>query len=560
MNHSKTIYAFLFLIFATFFATANAAPVQVSLPNITADTGSTFTVPVTTGDVTGLGVIAYDFEVRFDPAVLQPVQSGPTSSAGTMSNGFMITANPNLPGRLLVSGFSAFPLAGQGTLLNLNFRHIGAAGTGSPLTWASLMYNEGNPAVQSTNGAVNSALAPVIVSAATVSGSSGATVAIPVNVDSLNGRNILSYSFTVAFDPNIVRPAALPVTTANTLSSNFNVTPNVNNSGQLSVSASGSNSLAGAGQLLILNFDVIGAPGSTSAVNITSFAFNGGAVQSTTNNGRINVNVPAPQFRRAFDFDGDGKADFGVFRPSDGRWYRMQTSNGIDSTPFGLSTDRLAPADYDGDGKTDIAVFRSGIWYIYKSLTSSVAAFSFGAAGDIPVPADFDGDGKADPAVFRTGTWLMLNLEQNQVTSVQFGTTGDKPLTGDYDGDGKADPTVYRTGQWHILRSSLAYTVILFGVAVDKPISGDFDGDGKSDPAVYRKGYWHVLRSTAGYTVTPFGLATDTPVAADYDGDGKTDLAVFRNGVWYAFQSQNGLAINYFGLGSDKPVAAAFNQ
>ncbi len=93
-----------------------------------------------------------------------------------------------------------------------------------------------------------------------------------------------------------------------------------------------------------------------------------------------------------FDFDGDGRADISVFRPSDRTWYLNQSTNGLSATQFGLSTDKITPADYDGDGKTDVAVFREGVWYLQRR-SLGFAAVAFGAATDIPTPADFDADG-----------------------------------------------------------------------------------------------------------------------------------------------------------------------
>ncbi|MBA2495337.1 MAG: right-handed parallel beta-helix repeat-containing protein, partial [Acidobacteria bacterium] len=79
--------------------------------------------------------------------------------------------------------------------------------------------------------------------------------------------------------------------------------------------------------------------------------------------------APTPIPRRKFDFDGDGRADLSVFRPSDSVWYLLNSQTGYTNSQFGISTDKLAPADYDGDGKTDIAVYRpaEGVWYLLRS-------------------------------------------------------------------------------------------------------------------------------------------------------------------------------------------------
>ncbi len=264
------------------------------------------------------------------------------------------------------------------------------------------------------------------------------------------------------------------------------------------------------------------------------------------------------------DFDGDGKTDVSVFRPSNGGWYISNSfNNSVTSTAFGQNSDIITPGDFDGDGKSDIAVFRDGAWYLLQS-TNGFAAVQFGQAGDKPQPADYDGDGKADVAVFRpsNGAWYMLR-SRDGFTAVQFGTTGDRPVAADYDGDNKADVAVYRGGVWYIQRSSLGFTGVSFGAADDKPVFGDYDGDNKIDVAVFRpsNGQWYYLRSTdGGFVATLFGASTDLPAPGDYDGDGKNDFAVFRptEGNWYILQSgSNSFRAQLWGINQDLPVPAA---
>ncbi|HMS10400.1 MAG TPA: M36 family metallopeptidase, partial [Pyrinomonadaceae bacterium] len=115
--------------------------------------------------------------------------------------------------------------------------------------------------------------------------------------------------------------------------------------------------------------------------------------------------------RAAADFDGDGRSDISVFRPSNGVWYLQQSSAGFAAYSFGISDDTIVPGDFDGDGRADVAVWRSanGTWYLLRS-TEGFTAFQFGAIGDIPAAADYDGDGKTEVAVFRpsSGVWYVL--------------------------------------------------------------------------------------------------------------------------------------------------------
>jgi hypothetical protein len=275
--------------------------------------------------------------------------------------------------------------------------------------------------------------------------------------------------------------------------------------------------------------------------------------------------------RAPYDFDGDGKTDIGIFRPSDGSWwYSRSSDNGFRVFRFGISSDLIAPGDFTGDGLADIAVFRatSGEWFVQRSEDNSFFSFPFGTSGDVPVPSDYDGDGKTDAAVFRpsSGTWFILNSNGSGTSIVNFGTSEDKPVAADFDGDGKADIAIFRPsdGSWWYLRSSdNQFRVFRFGLGTDKPVQGDFTGDGRADIAVFRPstGVWFVQRSEddSFYSV-PFGTTDDLPAPGDYDGDGRFDTAVFRptTGNWFVQRSSAGIVITTFGTVGDRPIPNAF--
>jgi hypothetical protein len=178
--------------------------------------------------------------------------------------------------------------------------------------------------------------------------------------------------------------------------------------------------------------------------------------------------------RAPADFNGDGKTDFGVFRPPNGAWYVALAGGGATSANWGASGDIPVPGDYNGDGKTDFAIFRpsTGGWYVAFAGGGSTSA-SWGASDDIPVPGDYNGDGKTDFAIFRpsTGGWYVA-FAGGGATSASWGASGDVPVPGDYNGDGKTDFGIYRpaAGAWYVALTGGGATSASWGLSTDVPL------------------------------------------------------------------------------------------
>ncbi|MEO7673807.1 MAG: M36 family metallopeptidase [Pyrinomonadaceae bacterium] len=299
----------------------------------------------------------------------------------------------------------------------------------------------------------------------------------------------------------------------------------------------------------------------------TDAGFLGWNIDSVTVRATSTCTFAPATIRSRADFDGDGKTDLSIFRPSDNNWYLAPSLGGITVLAWGATGDEPAPGDFDGDGRADTAIFRPNAgsapdFFILQSNGYVINNVAWGDPGDRPVIGDYDGDGRDDVAVYRPSntTWYVVKSTGGLDIS-SFGQAGDVLVPGKYDADNKTDRAVYRAGQWIISNSTGGTSTANWGEPTDRPVPADYDGDDKDDVAIWRPstGFWYIRRSTNfQFDVFSWGQTGDIPAPGDFDGDGRDDPTVFRNGTWYIVRSTQGISVAGWGAPGDIPIPAKY--
>ena len=105
--------------------------------------GEKVTVPIMVEELSGRNFLSYDFEIAFDPDLLEPNPENVVVATQTLSEQMNIVTNSSQAGKLRVTAFGTRALEGNGVLLLLQFRIKDRSKSASPvLEFKTFQFNE----------------------------------------------------------------------------------------------------------------------------------------------------------------------------------------------------------------------------------------------------------------------------------------------------------------------------------------------------------------------------------------------------------------------------------
>ena len=211
-----------------------------------------------------------------------------------------------------------------------------------------------------------------------------AVIQVPVNAANVSG--LVAADITITFDSTVIRPRTV---SKGTLTSAWSFASNTATSGQISISMTSIGSVTGSGSLVNLEFDVIGAPGTTTAMTLSSVRLNGGAIPVLTTNGSVTV-------QSVYSISGTA--------------VHWKNSTSIPTVQFELNGDRLYTAQSDSGGSYSVTGVLPGSYTLRPSKTGDTlgitaydaslvlqhAAKIITLTGSAAIAADVDKSGTID--------------------------------------------------------------------------------------------------------------------------------------------------------------------
>jgi alpha-tubulin suppressor-like RCC1 family protein/subtilisin family serine protease len=120
--------------------------VEVTIPNVTGNTGDVIEVPVLINNVSGLRSL--DFKVKFDSNLL----SVESITHGNLTKNFSLASNKNTSGEVQISMASPTAVNGSGSVALVTFKVLDSELTSSSLTLDAMSFNSGSIKIIPVNG------------------------------------------------------------------------------------------------------------------------------------------------------------------------------------------------------------------------------------------------------------------------------------------------------------------------------------------------------------------------------------------------------------------------
>jgi len=185
------------------------------------------------------------------------------------------------------------------------------------------------------------------ISLPTTGGGTGNIVTVPVNAGNLQG--LVAASLTVTFDPAVLtaRSAA-----TGSLTSGWSLASNLTVPGQVRLSMiSPSGGVSGAGTLANIEFEVVGAPGSSTALTLSNVLLNDGAITTELTAGSFSVDNVYNVSGLVSYWNGGGAVPGALMTLSGDKVYSALSGLDGNYTIQGAAIDSyvLTPSKSDGD-------------------------------------------------------------------------------------------------------------------------------------------------------------------------------------------------------------------
>lgn len=323
------------------------------------------------------------------------------------------------------------------------------------------------------------------VSLPNTGGGVGNVVTVPVNAANIQG--LLAADLTITYDPLILSAQSA---TTGSLTAGWFIASNLNTPGEILISMGSPASVDGSGTLATIDFEVIGAPGSTSALTITYSWLNDGAITVETTAGLFSVDNVYNVSGAITFWNGALPVPGTQLSLTGDRVYNALSLTDGSFTIQGAAIDAYVLTASKSDGDNGISAYDaslalqhsvklitlSGHAALAADVNSNGAINSMDATYILQKAADlislpFPGSGKAwkfDPAERSIG-WLSSNISEQNFTAVLLGD-----ISGNWTDPGTRTDS---TGDEELLTASAILTIpgstVSPGATVDVPITLD---------------------------------------------------------------------------------------